>query len=60
MKKFISLITLNGERKPDGSTIFKDPNTGVVKAFFARHLKQPHKNKKTIVINCATYKINWI
>jgi hypothetical protein len=53
-------LTVHRERKSayNSTTILKD-SEGKVKAIFSSMLRQPHKNCKTIVINCNTFLLNW-
>lgn len=52
------LLTLKAFRV-NGSTILLD-NKGKLKGIYPTEQSQPHKNKKTIISNCFTYKLEWL
>ena len=56
----MKVLTVHRERKSayNITTILKD-SEGRVKAIFSNMLRQPHKNRKTIVINNSTFLLNW-
>lgn len=51
------MITLQAKRISGVVHLFKD---GILKAKYQPDCKQPRKGQKTTVLNCFTYKLEWI
>lgn len=53
-------LTVHREKKSayNITTILKD-SKGLTKAIFSSMLRQPHKNSKSIVINCNRFLLDW-